>query len=133
MLRKYSAGKYVWHCFEKGLRSWSYSKQSEWLSRCSRSKSVLRNFPKFIRKDLCLSLFYDKVRRCRSATSFKTRLHYTFFFVNFAKFVRTLFLQDTTGRLPLIIAVLIVVKEKLANKIVNYDIEIKIYQFETQV
>lgn len=47
--------------FEKGLRSWSYSKQSEWLSRCSHSKSVLRNFPKFIRKDLCLSLFMIKL------------------------------------------------------------------------
>ena len=43
------------------------------------------------------------------------------FLVNFAKFERTPFLQNSTGRLLLIIAVSIVVKGVLANKTVNYD------------
>ena len=42
------------------------------------------------------------------------------FLVNFAKFARTPFLQNSTGRLLLIIAVSIVVKGVLANKTVNY-------------
>ena len=47
--------------------------------------------------------------------------------MNFAKFVRTLFLQNTTGRLLLIIAVSIVVKEELANETVNYGAGTKAY------
>ena len=43
------------------------------------------------------------------------------FLVNFAKFVRTPFLQNSTGRLVLIIAVSIVAKGVLANETVNYD------------
>ena len=49
------------------------------------------------------------------------------FLVNFAEFVRTPFLQNNTGRLILIIAVLIVAKEVLANKTVNYDTQTKAY------
>ena len=44
-----------------------------------------------------------------------------YFLVNFAKFERTPFLQNTTGRLLLIVAVSIVVKGVLANETVNYD------------
>ena len=47
--------------------------------------------------------------------------------MNFAKFVRTLFLQNTTGRLLLIIAVSIVVKKELANETVNYGAGTKAY------
>ena len=43
------------------------------------------------------------------------------FLVNFAEFVRTPFLQNSTGRLILIIAVSIVAKGVLANETVNYD------------
>ena len=46
--------------------------------RCSVKKSVLRNFAKFTGKHLCQSLFFP---------------------VNFAKFLRTPFLQNNTGRL----------------------------------
>ena len=49
------------------------------------------------------------------------------FLVNFAEFVRTPFLQNNTGRLILIIAVLIVAKEVLANETVNYDTKTKAY------
>ena len=45
--------------------------------------------------------------------------------MNFAKFVRTE--QNSTGRLPLIIAVSIVVKGVLANETVNYDTKPKAY------
>ena len=93
----------------------------------------MRNFAKFTRKHLCRNLFFDKVRRCRSTTLLKTRLKRRCFLVNFAKFVRTLFLQSTTGCLFLIIAVSIVVKGELVNETVNYETEIKVYQFEPEV
>ena len=47
--------------------------------------------------------------------------------MNFAKFVKTPFLQNTTGRLLLIIVVSIVVKGELANETVNYDTIAKSY------
>ena len=47
--------------------------------------------------------------------------------MNFAKFVRTPFLQNTTGRLLLIIAVSIVVKVELANENLNHDTKTKTY------
>ena len=43
--------------------------------------------------------------------------------MNFAKFVKTHFLQNTTGRLLLVVAVSIVVKGELANENLNYDIK----------
>ena len=49
------------------------------------------------------------------------------FLVNFAKFVRTHFLQNSTGRLLLIIAVSIVAKGVLANETANYDTKTKAY------
>ena len=49
------------------------------------------------------------------------------FLVNFAKFVRTPFLQNSTRRLLLIIAISIVVKKVLANETVNYDTKTKTY------
>ena len=54
--------------------------------------------------------------------------------MNFAKFVRTHFLQNTTGRLLLILAVSIVMKRELGNETVNYDTKLKhMYQFEPEV
>ena len=64
--------------------------------RCSIRKSVLRNFAKFIGKDLCQSLSFNKVTGLRPAT--KKRLWCRCFPVNFAKFLRTPFLQNTSGR-----------------------------------
>ena len=43
------------------------------------------------------------------------------FLVKFVKFERTPFLQNSTGRLLLIVAVSIVVKGVMANETVNYD------------
>ena len=65
-------------------------------------KSVMRNIAEFTRKYLCRNLFFDKVKLCMSATSLKKSLNRS---LNkyFAKFVRTPFLQNTNGRLLLII------------------------------
>ena len=82
---------------------------------------------------MCRNLFFfDKVKLCRSAASLKTRLHRCFL-VNFAKFVRTPFLQNTPRRLLLIIAVsiVLVMRRELASETVNYDTE-AMYQFEPQ-
>ena len=59
-------------------------------------KGVLKNFSKFIGKHLCHSLFSNKV----------AGLRHKCFPVNFAKFIRTLFLRYTSGRLLLGITVL---------------------------
>ena len=64
-------------------------------------KDVLRNFGKFTGKHLCLSLFFNKVVGLRPATLLKKRLWHKCFPVNFVKFLRTPFLQNTSGRLLL--------------------------------
>ena len=48
------------------------------------------------------SLFFNKVVDLRPATLLKKRLWHRCFPVNFAKFLRTPFLQNTSGRLRLI-------------------------------
>ena len=57
--------------------------------RCSTRKGALRNFTKFTGKHLYQSLLLKK------------RLWHRCFPVNFAKFLKTLFLQNTSGRLLL--------------------------------
>ena len=47
--------------------------------------------------------------------------------MNFAKFVKAPFLQNTTRRLFLIVAVSMVVKGELANENLNYDTKTKAY------
>ena len=72
------------------------------LAGCSRSsrpevfceKGVLRNFTKFIRKQLCQSLIFNKVAGPRPATLLKKRLWHRCFHVNFVKFLRTPFLTE---------------------------------------
>ena len=59
----------------------------------SSKKGVLRNFVKFSRKQLCQSLFFNKVAG-RSATLLKKRLWRRCFPVNFTKFLRTPFLTE---------------------------------------
>ena len=60
-------------------------------------KYVLRNFAKFTGKHLRQSLYFDKVAGMRTATLLKERLWNRCFRVNFAKFLRTPFLQKTSG------------------------------------
>ena len=90
-------------------------------------ESVMRNFAEFTRKYLCRHLFFDKFKLSISSTSLKASLQCRCFLVNFAKFVRTPFLQNTTGPLLLIIAVSITVKGELANEDLNYDTKTKVY------
>ena len=62
-------------------------------------KGVLRNFAKFTRKRLCQSIFFNKVAGLRPATLLIKRLCHRRFPVSFMKFLRTPFLQNTSGRL----------------------------------
>ena len=66
--------------------------------RCSLRKDVLRNSAKFTGKRLCHSLFFNRVAGLRPATLLK-RFWRSCFPVNFSKFLRTPFLQYTSGRL----------------------------------
>ena len=70
--------------------------------RCSMKKGDLKNFAKFTGKQLCQRFFFNKVAGLRSATLLKKRLWHRCFPVNFAKFLRTAFLQNTSGRLLLL-------------------------------
>ena len=63
--------------------------------RCSVRKVVLRNSKKFTGRHLCQSLFFNKV------AGFKPVLWHRCFPVNFVKFLRTPFLQNSPGWLLL--------------------------------
>ena len=65
--------------------------------RCSVKKGVFRNFAKFTGKHLCQSFFFDKVAVLRPASLLKKRLWHRCFLVNFTEFLRTSFLQNTSG------------------------------------
>ena len=93
-------GPYFCHIYLPNLKkcSWVHRKKSStfllfWAeNRSSRSdvfckKVILRSFAKFTGKQLCQSLFFNKV----------AGLRHIYFPVNFAKFLRTLFLQNTSG------------------------------------
>ena len=66
--------------------------------------SILKNFSKFTGKDLSQGLFFNKVAGLRPATFLKKRPWHRSFPVNFEKFSRTPFLQNTSGRLLLSVA-----------------------------
>ena len=60
-------------------------------------KVISRNFIKLTEKYLCRSLFFNKVADLSPATLLKKRLWHRCFPINFAKFLRTLFLWNTSG------------------------------------
>ena len=64
-------------------------------------KGVLENFAKFIGKHLGKALLFNKVADLKPATILKKRLWHGCFPMSFAKFSRTPFLQNTSGRLLL--------------------------------
>ena len=66
------------------------------------NKSVVRNFAKFTWKHLSPSLLFNKVAGLRPTVLFKKRFWHRCFPVNFAKFLRTPFLKNTSQRLLLI-------------------------------
>ena len=61
------------------------------------TKGVLKNFAKFTGKRLCQSLFFNEATDLRPATLLKKRLWHKRFPVDFAKFLRTSFLQNTSS------------------------------------
>ena len=78
-----------------------YKKRCFSHQRCSVRKGILRNFGKFTGKHLCQGLIFNNVVDLRPATFIKMRPWRRCFPVNFAKFLRTPFLQKTSGRLLL--------------------------------
>ena len=70
--------------------------------KMSCKKGVLKSFAKFTGKHLYQSLFFNKVVGLRFATLLKKRFWHRCFLVNFAKFLRTPFLYNTSGWLLLI-------------------------------
>ena len=66
--------------------------------RCSVRKDVLRNFAKLTGKHLCQGLFMSGPK---AGIFIKNRLWHRCFPVKFAKFLRTTFSQNTSGRLLL--------------------------------
>ena len=84
--------------------------------RCPVRKGVLRNFAKFTGKQLCQSLFLNKVAGLRTATLLKKRLMHRCFPVNFAKFLRTPSLENTSRRLLLNIIAILIITSKTLNK-----------------
>ena len=71
--------------------------------RCSVKNGVLRNLEKFRGKHLCQRLFFNKVAGLRLATLLKKWLWHRCFPMNFAKFLRTPFLQNACGQMLLYI------------------------------
>ena len=69
--------------------------------RCSVNKGGLRNFTKITGKHLCQSHIFNKVAGLSPATLLKKRLWNRCFPVNFVKFLRTPFSQNTSVRLLL--------------------------------
>ena len=94
---------YMWHSVVFWVKGFDDSFSIERINhqRCSVRKGVLRNFTKFTGKHLFQSLFLNKVAGLRSATLLKKRIWHRCFPENFAQFVRTPFLQNTSGRLVL--------------------------------
>ena len=60
-------------------------------------KGVFKNFVKLTGKHPCQNLFLNKVAGVRAATLLKKRLWHKCFPVNFAKFLKTPFLKNTSG------------------------------------
>ena len=64
--------------------------------RCSIKKGILKNFAKFTGKHLCQSLFFNKVVE-QNFNLFKKETLAQVFSCEFCKFLRTPFLQNTSG------------------------------------
>ena len=69
------------------------------------SKTRCSNFTKFTGKHLHQRLFFNNVTDLRDATLLRRKLWHKCFPVDFAKFLRTPYLQNNSGRLLLILFV----------------------------
>ena len=92
-------------CLQRIVREWQNKMQlldsRSSLPEVFCKKSILRNFTKFTGKHLYQSLFFNKVAG-QPANSLKKRLWHRCFPVKFVKFLRTPFLQNSSGRLFLV-------------------------------
>ena len=82
----------------------------------------------FTTKHLLWSLFFNKVARVRSVKRLKKRLQRKYFPVNFAKYLRTPFLPNTSGHLFLLI---FFVKPDHLLKIMSFYKETAVSKFQT--
>ena len=101
LLKKLIVSKFSWIWWRLAVTFCQLYRSSH--QRCSMQKGVLRNLTKLTGKHLCQTLFFNKVAGLRPATLLKKRLWHRYFPVNFAKFLRTPFLQNTCGSLLLIV------------------------------
>ena len=76
------------------------------IRRCSIEIGVLKNFTKFTGKHLCQSLFLNKVAGLRPATLLKKRTLAQVFSCEFCENFKNTFLQNTYGRMLLIICMM---------------------------
>ena len=67
--------------------------------KCSARKAVFKNFAKFRGKRMCQVVFFNRVAGPEPATLLKKTLWHRCFPVNSAKFLRSPFSQNTSGRL----------------------------------
>ena len=58
---------------------------------------VSENFAKFTRKHLCQIHFFNEVVGIQDATALKKRLSYSFFSLNFAKYIKTPICRESTN------------------------------------
>ena len=79
------------------ISSWTALVTGSSHRRCSLWKGVLRNFAKLTEKHLRQSLFLNKVANLSLQLYLKKRLCHRCFPADFAKFLRTTFLQNTTA------------------------------------
>ena len=73
------------------------NKSAEAAARRRRVKKVLLKISQYSDENVCWSLFFNKVAGIRPVTLVKQRLRHRCFPVNFAKCLRTHFLQNTSG------------------------------------
>ena len=97
-----TVAKYIWtrHCIIQGTKIATVDCSEAATGGVLQKKGVLRNFAKFSGKHLYLTTL-QALGLLRPATLLKKRLWHSCFSVNFAKFLRTFILQNTSGRLLL--------------------------------
>ena len=80
---------------------WSFQYHQKQPPEVFYKKGVYKNLSKFTGKYLCQGFFFKKVAGLRPGTLLKKRLWGRCFPANFEKILRTLFWQNTSGRLLL--------------------------------
>ena len=78
--------------------------------RFSGRKDILRNFAKFTGKHCARVSFLIKLQDWGAANLLKKKIWHRCFPVNFAKFLRTPFLQNTSGWLLLLLQIVLIIR-----------------------